>query len=354
MADSQVKQQGSGTGVFFIGLASCLVETGVIMGGISRISLYILGGVMKHYKIFSGILALALVFGLALTGCPTELNGPSAEVKAAKQFANTLNALGSGTATVDGATVTLAKDVANAPAIPVPAGVMLVIPPSRTLDFGDGGVLKVDGTLNVAGTLSLGDTGTGISPESYLKGTINISGTLEDNRTGGGSFWPDASTSSTGELVFSTGATAKINGNPMIGPAGLFNIGANATFTMRAASNSKPTYEIAGGTVTVQSNGGVITHDQDLYVASGTLHINNNVTLTVNGQLNVAAGANVTGTTASTASKIKFGSGAYNGSSIGKAIFYTGGYTAGTAVAGKTYTWTANANGAGAEGWKVQ
>jgi hypothetical protein len=301
-----------------------------------------------------GLTALiAALFGMALvlTGCPTEAE-PSAEEKAATALAAEL---GADNATASGTTVTLKKAVPRDADLTVPAGVTLSTGAS-TLTINDGKAFKVDGIVDVptGGTLNLGTTGTGISTTSYLKGTINVSGILADKKTDGASFWPAGSSASTGKFVFSSGASATVGSAPMIGT--VFSIGAGATFTMRAAFNTLPTYEIAGGTVTLNTNGVTVTHDQDLSVVSGSLAIVKDVTLIINGKLNVETAANVTGSAESTASIIVFGSGTYTSSSTGKTIFYpSGNTTAGQAVAGKTYNWSEHGDGSnGAAGWKAQ
>jgi hypothetical protein len=121
-----------------------------------------------------GMLAMTLTFGLILTGCPNDAaangGGPSVE-ELAKQLAAAINALEAGSATVNGATVTLSKYLSIESQFTVPAGV--------TLDLtGDGELGLLDATLTVNGTVNAGSHRIRLRTAAR-EATINGSGTIQ-------------------------------------------------------------------------------------------------------------------------------------------------------------------------------
>jgi hypothetical protein len=141
-------------------------------------------------------LVLAVVFGLAMTGCAGVQqagggSGPRAAggggAPAVGNADAVVRALG-GKATVDGATVTLTADAAPRGRVDVPGGVTLIVPEDVTLDLTaagvalelrHGAVLTVDGTVKARGH---GDRGNNRVDGSLRIGdgevVINGSGTI--------------------------------------------------------------------------------------------------------------------------------------------------------------------------------
>jgi hypothetical protein len=138
---------------------------------------------MKNKK-FPGLLGTIIVgmaFSLALAGCDTGNDGPSAaelaaqlavgQVAAASQLAAGLNEIEADSATVDGATVTLSKYLSIESQFTVPAGV--------TLDLtGDGELALLDATLTVNGTVKAGPERVRMKTAAK-EATIKGSGTIQ-------------------------------------------------------------------------------------------------------------------------------------------------------------------------------
>jgi hypothetical protein len=123
----------------------------------------------KSARFLWGTLIIGTAF--ALTGCPTDGGGndgdPSAE-ELAGRLRGDLNKLGTGSATVDGATVTLAGRVAITSDLTVPEGV--------TLDLtGDGELALVDAALTVNGTVNAGPGKVRLDDDAS-EGTIQLKG----------------------------------------------------------------------------------------------------------------------------------------------------------------------------------
>jgi hypothetical protein len=203
----------------------------------------------------------------------------------------------------------------------------LTIAKGIALTFNDNSTLRVDegAKVDVKGTLNLGATGTGISTASYLKGTINVQsgGTLADKKTGksaavwNGVAYYDSQNPSTGQFVIYSGATVSNGGSPVLGTNSLFTLGSSATFILRACANTLPTYEIAGGEVTLNV-GHTLDSSEDLLIkSSGKLIIPKNVPVTVNGAVTVESDNAITGKDNGGTIKTA-GSGTVTGLSVGK------------------------------------
>jgi hypothetical protein len=119
-----------------------------------------------------GTLIIGIIFGLA--GCPTDGGhddgDPSAE-ELAGRLRGDLSKIGGGSATVNGATVTLASRVVIAGDLTVPASV--------TLDLTEEGELALRGAaLTVNGTVNAGPQKVRLDDDAN-EGTINGSGTIQ-------------------------------------------------------------------------------------------------------------------------------------------------------------------------------
>jgi hypothetical protein len=99
---------------------------------------------------------------------------PSAE---AAQLAAAINKISAGSATVNGATVTLTGNVSLESQFTVPVGVTLAVPAGVTLDLtGDGGLALRNAALTVNGTVNAGPQSIRLDAE---RGTIDGSGTIQ-------------------------------------------------------------------------------------------------------------------------------------------------------------------------------
>jgi hypothetical protein len=147
----------------------------------------------------------------------------------------------------------------------------------------DGATFKVEGIVNVEGNLELGKT-KGISTGSYLTGTINIlsGGTLTDaTLSPAAAFWNGFgynTVPSTGKFVIYSGAKATTHGNLL---TSIIGIGSGATLTVRATANDAPTYEMAGGTVTLTGLYPILEGEDLLITSYGLLVIEKEATLRV-------------------------------------------------------------------------
>jgi hypothetical protein len=131
-----------------------------------------------------GTLVMVTAFGLTLAGCPTEGGDDGGDPAAAEQLAADINKMSAGSATVNGATVTLRGRLSLESPFTVPAGVTLDLTgDNAALELQDGAVLTVNGTVNalghgdrgngwVEGGLRIGDGGTVIAGS----GTIQLKG----------------------------------------------------------------------------------------------------------------------------------------------------------------------------------
>jgi hypothetical protein len=126
---------------------------------------------MKKSTLFLlGILITGMAFGLVLAGCDStgDTEDPAA---AATQLAEDINALRAGSATANGATVTLSGGLSLESQFTVPAGV--------TLDLtGDGELGLLDATLTVNGTVKAGSNKVRMRSAASWS-TINGSGTIQ-------------------------------------------------------------------------------------------------------------------------------------------------------------------------------
>jgi filamentous hemagglutinin len=251
----------------------------------------------KNYRIISGMLAAALVFGLALMGCKTESGVPSAAEIAVAELAAALGPHASAwglTVTVSRGTATLSTNAT------VASGVTLVVAGSGVLVVADSGVLNVAGTLAYTGTIDLAATAI-----------VNVNGTLTNNS--------GTITEAQGaKIVYSSTANTGLDNVYVNGTNSTWTIGAGAYFT-EIAGTSEPRrnwqHEISGGTVTLHKRatygstddaseltvktGGILTVAGDgttgstprilgirsggTLINNGTIIITNTGTITVNG-----------------------------------------------------------------------
>jgi hypothetical protein len=228
----------------------------------------------------------------------------------------------------------------------VPAGVTLSTG-VFALTINDGKAFKVDGIVDVptGGTLTLGATGAGISELSYLAGTINVTGTLVDKKTSPkAAFWDgpryyNNATPSTGKFVINATATV----TPF---TSLFTIASPASLSLRAGANvianaGVYTYEIAGGTVTLNANRAIEKTEKLVVRTGSTLALDTKV-FTGESDAQIASLVVFEGTAVST------------GSSSALNFYPASSNTGAAAVAGTTYKWSATAGGDSTPGWKAQ
>jgi hypothetical protein len=237
------------------------------------------------------------------------------------------------------------ETIMSGDSLTVDASATMVVPSTATLTVADGGIFKVDGTVNVPtnGTLNLGSSTTGISTASYLKGTINVSGILADKKTEGAAFWNGGlyyATPSTGKFVLNAGASA----SPQ---TSLFTIGAGASLTLRAGANAIANadvyqYEIASGTVTLNTTYALGASEKLVVRTGSTLALGS---YALSGAIDASSSA---------VSLISFEGTAVSTGSGSALNFYPSNSTSGSvAVAGKTYNWSASAGGGQVVGWKA-
>jgi hypothetical protein len=125
----------------------------------------------KRFLFFGRTLIIGMVLTLALTGCPTDGGDLSAE-GLAHQLAAAINKISAGSATVNGATVTLSRKVSLESQLTVPAGV--------TLDLtGDGELELLNTALTVNGTVKAGSNKVHMEWSATGSGVINGSGTIQ-------------------------------------------------------------------------------------------------------------------------------------------------------------------------------
>jgi hypothetical protein len=222
---------------------------------------------------------IALIIGMAssllLAGCPTDGGGdPSAEGLAG-QLAADINKISAGSATVNGATVTLSGKLSLESQFTVPAGV--------TLDLtGDGELALLDAALTVNGTVNAGAQKVRMDSAATW-GAINGSGTIQlkgkgrllairDNRTltlDGVTLAGVKDNDSSLVVVRSGGFIMKsgvITGNTCIGNEHTSGGGVNVyegTFTMEGGA-------ISGNTVeSPDSCGGGVRADKSMFTMKG-------------------------------------------------------------------------------------
>jgi hypothetical protein len=165
-----------------------------------------------------------------------------------------------GAATVNATGVTLSSEL-GATVVPIQAtdtvtlasSSALTIDTGTTLLFLDGATFKVDGTVNVSGTLTLGSS-TGINAASYLAGKITVKsgGLLLDKKTAGGSLWNTAA--ATGSIDIEWNGKAGVGSATAeaydMGPAGaMLTTSASAKVTLKMDG----VYEITGGNAELKS-----------------------------------------------------------------------------------------------------
>jgi hypothetical protein len=113
---------------------------------------------MSKKFFFIGVAALLSV-SLFMFGCSSDSDGGGGPTPAqqAVTLAGKLNGIATGTAVVNGATVTLSADVSlTETTTVVPAGVTLAVPSGKTLTVPVTKTLTVAGTLSVGGSVVLG------------------------------------------------------------------------------------------------------------------------------------------------------------------------------------------------------
>jgi hypothetical protein len=207
---------------------------------------------------------------------------PSAE---AAQLAAAINKISAGSATVNGATVTLTGKVSLESQFTVPVGVTLAVPAGVTLDLtGDGGLALRNAALTVNGTVNAGPQSIRLDAE---RGTIDGSGTIQlkgkgglldihDNRTltlDGVTLAGVADNSVAlvavghgGAFIMKSGA---VTGNINIGDAsgGGVRVSNGGTFTMKGGAISGNTVQGGAGT----AGGGVAVSSSTFIMEGGAI-----------------------------------------------------------------------------------
>jgi hypothetical protein len=279
----------------------------------------------------------------------------------------------------NGATLSVATGqtlTVDAP-LTVSSGGTLSVPGTSTLTVNGGksltvaGTLDAEGTLDVAGPVSVENGGTisiALGANGDLTDTITVKagGTIEDLNDGGGSLWGG---SGTGSYVYEAGAKAFVanSGTPVLRIGGA---GTGATIELASGADltqTKTAYTLSGN-VTVKDNYGVVSQNITIG-ASSTLTVDlsgtdKNVYLFAQMKIEGTATTSsivITGTGAPTDNTIQlaqpntngnnfYASGTKNGISHTKSGLYAGTYTG---IPGGTYTWSTSADGGSAAGWTL-
>jgi hypothetical protein len=132
---------------------------------------------MKNTKyLIFGTLIMGMVFAAVLAGCASTVGSktpppPDKQVEDAAKLVADLNAIKAGSATVEGATVTLSSEVRLTTGLTVPAGVTLDLT-KEALKLDDNAPLTVNGTVDTK------NEGINIDSEAANPALINGSGTI--------------------------------------------------------------------------------------------------------------------------------------------------------------------------------